>query len=207
MTSSLSIACDSSQLTQELALGIDLDKAVLRRTLIANRRAIAAPLRSTWDAALCMRLLAWWTAQPVTSLGVYWPMQDEPDLRTAFAELAARGVQLALPVVTAPAAPLAFAAWAPGDALVKDALGVSIPASLDFVPCPQALLIPCVGFNAARFRLGYGGGYYDRTLALAPRPLTVGVAYSCLAASFDAAPHDIALDAILTESEESGDSA
>jgi len=127
-------------------------------------------------------------------------MQDEPDLRAAFAQLAARGVKLALPVVTAPAAPLAFAAWAPGDALVKDALGVSVPASLDLVPCPQALLIPCVGFNAARFRLGYGGGYYDRTLAVVPRPLTVGIAYACLAASFDAAPHDIALDTILTES-------
>ncbi|UUZ56730.1 hypothetical protein LP419_17725 [Massilia sp. H-1] len=66
---------------------------------------------------------------------------------------------------------------------------------------PGALLIPCVGFNGERFRLGYGGGYYDRTLAPAPRPVTAGVAYQCLAADFASAPHDVALDRVLTEAE------
>jgi 5-formyltetrahydrofolate cyclo-ligase len=207
MTSSPSIACDTSQLPQEIAVGIDLDKAVLRRSLIAARGALGDRQRAEWDAALCARLLAWWTAHPVESLAVYWPIRDEPDLRPVFAELAAHGVRLALPVVTGKTAPLAFAAWVPGDVLIKDRYGVSIPASAEFVPCPQALLIPCVGFNAACFRLGYGGGFYDRTLAVTPRPLTVGIAYSCLAADFEVAPHDIALDVILTESAALGLSA
>jgi 5,10-methenyltetrahydrofolate synthetase len=59
--------------------------------------------------------------------------------------------------------------------------------------------VPCLGFNPQGYRLGYGGGYYDRTLEPAPRPLTVGIAYACLAAAFDGAPHDVALDAIVTE--------
>jgi 5,10-methenyltetrahydrofolate synthetase len=61
-------------------------------------------------------------------------------------------------------------------------------------------LIPCAGFSPQRTRLGYGGGFYDRTLAVTPRPLAIGIAYQCLAASFAADPHDIALDAIITES-------
>jgi 5-formyltetrahydrofolate cyclo-ligase len=180
---------------------------VLRRALIAARRALGSAQRAEWDAALCGRLLAWWAAHPLESLAVYWPIQDEPDLRPAFAKLAARGVRLALPVVTAKAAPLAFAAWQPGDVLVPAAFGVSIPASAAFVPCPQGLLLPCVGFNPACFRLGYGGGFYDRTLAVTPRPLTVGIAYACLAADFAVASHDIALDAILTESAAFGQTA
>jgi 5,10-methenyltetrahydrofolate synthetase len=59
--------------------------------------------------------------------------------------------------------------------------------------------VPCLGFNAQRYRLGYGGGFYDRTLAPLPRPATAGVAYACLEAQFGHAAHDIALDAILTE--------
>jgi 5,10-methenyltetrahydrofolate synthetase len=64
---------------------------------------------------------------------------------------------------------------------------------------PQALLIPCVGFNRNKIRLGYGGGFYDRTLAPLSRPRTVGIAYSCGLAEFDGAAHDIALDAVITE--------
>ena len=64
---------------------------------------------------------------------------------------------------------------------------------------PPVLLIPCLGFNAQGYRLGYGGGYYDRTLAGAPRPQTVGVAYACLRADFASAPHDVALDLVITE--------
>ena len=130
-------------------------------------------------------------------------MREEPDLRDVYAELAAQGVQLALPLVVARDAPLQFAAWTPGEPLEVDAMGVSIPAQISaqgrIMLNPEALLIPCVGFNAARVRLGYGGGYYDRTLAVAPRPLAIGIAYANGLASFDAAPHDAALDLIITE--------
>ncbi len=156
-------------------------------------------MRRQWDAAIGAQIIAWWTTHPVQSLGVYWPIRDEPDLRPAYAELANRGVKLALPVAAARDAPLSFAPWIPGDAMVKDALGVSIPASSVPSMQPEALLIPCVGFNAARIRLGYGGGFYDRTLAAAPRPLAIGIAYSYAAAEFDADPHDVGLDLIITE--------
>ncbi len=176
-------------------------KPVLRTTLLAARRAVPADVRREWDAAIGARILAWQARHPVRTLGAYWPIQGEPDLRSAYDELAALGVQLALPVVVACDAPLGFAAWTPGDALVKDAMGVSIPAQCDAFMQPEALLIPCVGFNATRIRLGYGGGFYDRTLAVAPRPITLGIAYGCALAAFEADPHDVGLDAILTETE------
>lgn len=176
-----------------------LNKTTLRRTLLAARRAIATDLRSQWDAAIGTQVLAWLAAHPVQTLGVYWPIRGEPDLRTTYAALAAHGVQLALPVVIGKDTALAFAAWTPGDAMTQDSFGVAIPASAGTGVRPDALLIPCVGFNTQRIRLGYGGGMYDRTLALAPRPLTVGIAYACAQTTFDAEPHDIALDAIITE--------
>jgi len=78
---------------------------------------------------------------------------------------------------------------------------VQVPALLREVARPPAIVLPCLGFNAGRYRLGYGGGYYDRTLEKAPRPVTLGVAYSILAAQFASAPYDIALDLIITEAD------
>lgn len=175
-------------------------KQDLRKQLLARRRAISAEERSQYDAALNRRVLAWWDSHPVTSLGVYWPIHGEPDLQAACLELARRGVQLALPVVINASAPLQFVKWAPGDVLVLDVMKVPVPAPPHRPIRPQALLIPCAGFTQQRTRLGYGGGFYDRTLAVTPRPLAIGIAYQCLAASFAADPHDIALDAIITES-------
>jgi 5-formyltetrahydrofolate cyclo-ligase len=178
------------------------EKPALRRMLLANRQAIEPEVRAQWDAAIGARLIDWWIANTgpdaPRTLAVYWPIRGEPDLHASYAELAARGVKLALPAVAGRDAPLRFLAWAPGDALMKDAFGTAIPASGREVR-PEALLIPCVGFNRDRIRLGYGGGFYDRTLALPPRPLAVGVGYACGLAAFDAAPHDVALDAIITE--------
>jgi 5-formyltetrahydrofolate cyclo-ligase len=74
-----------------------------------------------------------------------------------------------------------------------------VPSPPQVIVQPQALLIPCVGFNRQRMRLGYGGGYYDRTLAASPRPLAIGIAYRGSLATFAADPYDIALDAIITE--------
>ncbi len=120
-------------------------------------------------------------------------------MRTCYAALAELGVQLALPVVTAKAVPLRFACWNPGDPLIKDAMDIAIPTSPQCWVQPQALLIPCVGFNTHRLRLGYGGGFYDRTLATAPRPIAIGVAYADALTAFDSGPHDVALDGIITE--------
>ena len=174
-------------------------KALLRKTLLATRRTLAAGARARWDAAIGAHIVAWWQVSQVATLGVYWPLRDEPDLCAAYAELAALGVQLALPVVLEKDKPLVFARWQPGEAMVKDKMGIAVPLQLRVEACPPAILVPCLGFNAQRFRLGYGGGFYDRTLAQTPRPVTLGIAYACLAAQFASDTHDIALDDIITE--------
>lgn len=173
-------------------------KATLRRKLLADRQAIAAEVRNAWDAALCAGLIVWSQAHPVTTLGVYWPIRGEPDLRPAYDTLTMRGVRLALPVVVENDAPLVFIEWKPGDAMIKDGYGVAIPAEGNEVR-PEALLIPCVGFNEQRYRLGYGGGFYDRTLAVSPHPLAIGIAYASALAAFEADAHDMPLDVIVTE--------
>ncbi|OWW18813.1 5-formyltetrahydrofolate cyclo-ligase [Noviherbaspirillum denitrificans] len=175
-------------------------KAALRRELLANRQAIPTEVRRRADALIGTHVLAWHKMHPVGSMGVYWPIRGEPDLLECYAALSALGVRLALPIVVDKHSPLRFLTWKPGDAMTKDSLGVAIPVAGDEVQ-PEALLVPCVGFNDARFRLGYGGGFYDRTLERAPRPLTVGIAYECARSRFDADAHDVALDYLVTEKE------
>lgn len=174
-------------------------KAGLRKQMLAARRALAPDTRAQWDRALCEQVLAWQLKSKVDALGVYWPLRDEPDLNAAYAGLARRGVRLLLPVVVRRDAALEFAHWRIGEAMVKDTMGVAVPAELRMEAYPPALLVPCLGYNRHGYRLGYGGGFYDRTLARAPRPATVGIAYSCLQADFPDDSHDIALDTVLTE--------
>jgi 5,10-methenyltetrahydrofolate synthetase len=174
-------------------------KQDLRRVLLRQRHALTPMQRAHHDAALGQRLLHWCAQHPIDCLGVYWPIRGEPDLGKTYAELARHGLRLALPVVVGRDAPLAFAGWVPGDTLEEGALKVPVPKTPHRLISPDALLIPCVGFNTARVRLGYGGGFYDRTLARTPRPLAIGVAYQCTLAEFEADAHDIALDAVLTE--------
>lgn len=186
---------------QKLEIGPPFkDKVSLRQHLLAVRRAIDADQRAQWDLAIGLQLQIWCTRQGIKRLGIYWPIQSEPDLRATYAILHQNGVQLALPVTVGRDAPLKFARWVPGAAMVRDAFGVPIPADLEFEALPAALLIPCVGFNQQRFRLGYGAGFYDRTLAVSPETQSVGVAYACLECEFDVAEHDVALGRIMTES-------
>lgn len=174
-------------------------KAELRKTLLLRRTALNADSRAQWDAAIGNRLTAWLEMRSPRTLGVYWPIRAEPDLREFYAQWAARGMQLALPAVIDKNAPLKFLAWNPGEPLAKDAMGVMMPGSAGAEVHPDALLVPCVGFSAQRFRLGYGAGFYDRTLASSLRPTAIGVAYSCLRTDFAVAGHDVALDVIVTE--------
>jgi 5,10-methenyltetrahydrofolate synthetase len=173
-------------------------KAALRRQLLAHRQVIPTEVRLQWDAAIGAHVLAWWKANPAQIIGVYWPIRNEPDLRPVYSTLAAQGAQLALPCVIRADAPLQFHAWMPGENLVKDAFGVMMPAS-GVVVHPDAVLVPCVGFNADNVRLGYGGGFYDRTLAAPTRPLAVGIAYACSRCEFAGDAHDVPLDDIITE--------
>jgi 5-formyltetrahydrofolate cyclo-ligase len=176
-----------------------LDKAALRREMSARRRALDPLDKARYDAAICERLVQWWERARPGSVAVYWPLKGEPDIGPACERLVALGVRLVLPVVVARDAALEFAEWTPGEEMIKDEMGVAIPAHARMATQPEAVVIPCLGFNAGRFRLGYGGGYYDRTLEATPRPATVGVAYSFSQVEFDSADHDVALDVIITE--------
>jgi len=109
-----------------------------------------------------------------------WPVNKEPDLRPVIAQWASEqhpGFTALLPVVIDESSALRFRAWSPATPMRADRHGIPTPASGDFL-VPQALLLPVNGFDAAGYRIGYGGGYFDRTLpGLAPRPLVVGVGF------------------------------
>ncbi|GAA4324502.1 hypothetical protein GCM10023144_06110 [Pigmentiphaga soli] len=138
-------------------------------------------------------------------LAAFWPIGEEPDLRPLLARLAADPrLCLALPVIERRAAPLGFRLWTPGAAMRAGDYGIPEPA--DAAPArPDIVLVPTLGFTAQGDRIGYGGGFYDRTLAQLRRGGAVtafGVAYACGALGPDEhvpAPHDARLDAVVTE--------
>ncbi|MCV2865897.1 5-formyltetrahydrofolate cyclo-ligase [Defluviimonas sp. WL0075] len=137
----------------------------------------------------------------------YWPIKGEPDLRPLMAELDEAGVIVALPLVETKAAPLTFRRWTTATRMVRGDWNIPVPPPDAPIVTPEIALAPLVGWTADRYRLGYGGGYFDRTLAaLKPRPFVIGI-------GFDAArlttifpqPHDIPLDLIVTEAGAQGD--
>ncbi len=138
-----------------------------------------------------------------TRLGFCWPMRNEYDARPLVTRLLSTGSSkfvACLPAVEARAAPLRFRAWRPGDRMTTDAHGIPIPERAEGV-IPQAILLPLVGWDEAGYRLGYGGGYMDRTLAAtSPRPLAIGVGYEqSRLATIHPEPWDIPMDWIVTE--------
>jgi 5-formyltetrahydrofolate cyclo-ligase len=176
-----------------------MEKHQLRKKLLAMRKAMPPEEKAWRDKAIGERLLAWLEVNPAASIGVYWPTQGEPDLTAIYPMLAARGAQLALPVVLRRDTPLVFHAWRPRDALVADVHGVMVPVERGAAVQPELLVVPCVGFNAHGYRLGYGGGYYDRTLAVKAPPRTVGIAYAICEAVFEVGTHDVKIGTIIAE--------
>lgn len=130
----------------------------------------------------------------------YWPIQSELDLRDTIASFIALGAQLALPVVEEKSKPLSFHAWTPGDKMERGFWGIAVPAHKLNVT-PDILLAPVVGWDREGYRLGYGGGYFDRTLAALKTPrFAIGVGLqSAEVPTIFPQPHDVRLDAIITE--------
>ena len=164
-------------------------------------RTAAPPVeRRLWAAEIEAQLRALLLERPVMTLGVYWPFQAEFDPRALIDWVIAQGFAVALPAVIDKKGPLEYRAWRPGEALVDGVWNIPIPEVREVV-LPQAVLAPLVGFDRQCYRLGYGGGYFDRTLAASStRPLAIGVGYevsqieTILPQSFD-----IPMDVIVTE--------
>ncbi len=171
-----------------------------RARLIAERAALAPAARQALAARIADGLDALIGDVAGRTIGVYWPIRGEPDLRPWMERVRARGGTCALPVVVRPQAPVEFRVWRPGDPLARGVWDIPVPAEGPAV-APDEIVAPVVGFDAACFRLGHGGGYYDRTLAaLVPRPRAIGVgAASAALATIYPLPHDIPMDAIVTE--------
>ncbi|TDY24612.1 5,10-methenyltetrahydrofolate synthetase [Paraburkholderia sp. BL6665CI2N2] len=169
--------------------------------LEARLQAASEPAHNT---ALARHLLDALKQYGVHSVGFYWPLAGEFDARPAISVWLAANAQreASLPVVKERSAPLEFHAWTPTTPMRIGHHKIGEPASGRIV-IPQLLFVPCVGFDSHGYRLGYGGGYYDRTLAAWPgetRPITVGIAYeACRTQAFLREVHDIPLDLIVTE--------
>ena len=186
--------------TYHLSFEPTRDKALLRKQLQAERQALVD--RHQRAVQLQEVLRVWLVSRPERQIGAYWPIKGEFDaLPALFRWSEAEGVRrMGLPVINRETRQLRFHVWFPGCPMEDDAYGIPKPKDTEAFE-PTLLLVPCVGFGPKGTRLGYGGGFYDRTLAaLAPRPLTVGLAYGHgFIPWLEAEPHDVPLDAILTE--------
>ena len=136
-------------------------------------------------------------------VALYWPFRAEVDVRSLVDLISEQGGSAALPVVVGPRRPLEFRAWSPGTKLRTGVYGIiPYPAEEAVVVQPDVLLVSLVGFDSSCNRLGYGGGFYDRTIhAAAEKPLTIGIGFELgRLDTIYPAPHDVPLDFVLTES-------
>ena len=133
-------------------------------------------------------------------VSTYWPFRGEPDLRNWAIRVIERGGRIALPVVIKKGWPLEFRTWRPGDPLERGVWNILVPSRGPSV-LPNVVIAPVVGFDGANYRLGYGGGFFDRTLAAMPkRPFVVGVGYAgSRIPTIYPQPHDVPMDVIVTD--------
>ena len=179
-------------------------KAALRRASQQRRREAAGGGASA-AAEVCRRLLASLAFPADSTVSGYWPLRDELDPRPILSALAARGQRLCLPVVVEAGAALVFRAWQPDAPLEAAAFGTQVPGPDRPVVVPDILLVPLLAFDRRGHRLGYGGGFYDRTLAgLRGHRAVVAVGLAFAAQEVAEVPveaGDQALDRIVTERE------
>lgn len=171
-----------------------------RERLIEQRLAISADARTAMAGLIANGLDQVIGDMRGRLVSLYWPFRGEPDLRPWLASVHPRGGNTALPIAIELGKPLIFRAYAPGDKLERGLWNIPVPAAGPEV-IPDVVIAPLVGFDAAGYRLGYGGGFFDRTLAALPRkPLVIGIGYemSRLPTIYPQ-PHDIAMDKIVTE--------
>ena len=171
-----------------------------RERLIGARLAADNAQRAAWSAAITESLLHVIGSVDGRIVSAYWPFRGEPDLRPFMMRVTELGGTCALPVVIEKGRPLAFRSWKEGEALARGVWNIPVPAGGAPV-VPDVAIAPVVGFDRQSYRLGYGGGFFDRTLAaLSPRPRVFGVGYELQALeTIHPLDHDIPMLAIVTE--------
>jgi 5,10-methenyltetrahydrofolate synthetase len=178
----------------------DPDRDALRKKLVAARQALPDRLERAVGLQTVLRM--WLVSRRETTIGAYWPIKGEFDALPAlyrWSETDERR-RIGLPVVDRATGSLDFHVWFPGCPMELDAHDIPKPKGTDRFH-PQLLLLPCVGYGPEGARMGYGGGFYDRTIAsLRPRPFTVGLCYSNgFVPLLRARPGDAMVDAMLTD--------
>lgn len=171
-----------------------------RQRIIGARLALSSSERRSHTEAIASNLDETLGDVCGRTVGVYWPFRGEPNLRRWMERIHTRGGLCALPVVIERHAPLVFRAWRPGARMVSGIWNIPVPADASDV-IPDIVVAPVVGFDATCYRLGYGGGFYDRTLAaMAGRPRVIGVGFAHAAIpTIHPLPHDIPMHVIITE--------
>jgi 5,10-methenyltetrahydrofolate synthetase len=171
-----------------------------RSRLIEARLAISADERSAFARRIAEGLDDSIGSVAGRIVSIYWPFRGEPDLRPWINRVIAGGGRIALPIVVEKAHPLLFRTYAPGDRLEKGVWNIPVPAGGEAVQ-PDIVIAPLVGVDPGKYRLGYGGGFFDRTLAAMPKkPLVIGVGYEMQRIpTIYPQPHDIPMDLIVTE--------
>ena len=179
-------------------------KRTLRSAMLAWRAGLSEDERRTAADGLLEQFRRERPFETPCIVSGFWPMREELDIRPLMFELFNQGCQLALPVVTGKGQPLVFRAWRPGDALEQGVFNTLHPSPRREVIEPDALIVPLLACDREGWRLGYGGGFYDRTLhALRKRRkvLAMGVAFDAQLLGEDVphGPDDERLDWVLTD--------
>ncbi|WP_323001520.1 5-formyltetrahydrofolate cyclo-ligase [Denitromonas sp.] len=181
---------------------MEIERKRLRDAAIRTREALSATARAPLEAALQGHVTTLLAQLAPATLAFCWPYRGEPDLRPVVQRwlAAGRGHDACLPVVVAPGQPMVFRQWTPASQMVPDRHGIPTPTDGPLLT-PELLLIPLNAFDAAGYRLGYGGGYFDRTLAaLSPAPRTIGVGFELgRVATTHPQPHDHPMHWLVTE--------
>ena len=175
-------------------------RRVERDRLIAAREGLDAATLELLRQRIDTHLWRSFPGLAAATLAFCWPIRREYDARRLAQRLRECGAVTALPVVVAPRQPLVFREWHPGVTLASGPLGIPYPVGSDLV-VPTAVLVPMNGWDEAGYRLGYGGGFFDRTLAsLTKKPVVIGVSYE-LAKMKTIRPQswDIPMDWVVTE--------